>query len=90
MMADKNNGVISEISSGDFERKICELKKIVDKLENDPGVTLEDSMDLFESGLGLTKECVDGLNAMQERIAALNDRLDIIMGKPPFGDEYEN
>ena len=75
MMADKNNGVISEISSGDFERKICELKKIVD---------------IFESGLGLTKECVDGLNAMQERIAALNDRLDIIMGKPPFGDEYEN
>ena len=54
--------------SADFERKIGELQKIVERLESDTGVSLEESVKLFEDGLTLTKECVDRLDSMQSRI----------------------
>ena len=70
-------------SSGenDFEKKIAMLQSIVDKLESGSDISLEDSMSLFEQGLALTGECVNELNAMQNRIAELNDKLDIILGR---------
>ena len=74
-------------SSSDFEAKIAELQKIVGRLESDGSVTLEDSMSLFESGLKLTKECVDDLSAMQARIADLNNQLDLILRQPLFGED---
>ncbi len=74
-------------SSSDFESKIAELQKIVGRLESDGSVTLEDSMSLFESGLKLTKECVDDLSAMQARISELNNQLDLILRQPLFGED---
>ncbi|MDE6401252.1 MAG: exodeoxyribonuclease VII small subunit [Clostridiales bacterium] len=76
-------------TSADFEKKINELQKLVDKMENDASVSLEDSMKLYEDGLKLTKECVNDLNAMQERISALNRQLDIILQQPAFGEYNE-
>ncbi len=70
----------SEKSVG-FEEKIGRLQTIVEKLENDGNVTLEDSMSLFEQGLVITDECVNELNAMQARIAELDKKLDIILGR---------
>lgn len=73
-------------ASTEFEKNIAELQKIADKLENDPSVSLEDSMALFESGLALTKKCADSLSAITERIDDLNKQLDEILRKPLFGD----
>lgn len=68
-----------QFTSADFEKKIADLQSIVDRLEGDKSVTLEDSMSLFESGIAITRECVDSLNAMQARISALNKELDLII-----------
>lgn len=78
-----------KMTSADFEKKIAELQKIVDKLENDQSVSLEDSMALFERGLALTKECADSLSAVEARISDLNKQLDDILRKPLFGDGNE-
>lgn len=64
--------------TADFERKIADLQKIVDKLEKSD-VSLEDSMALYERGLELTKDCVRDLNTLSERIAELNDELDTVL-----------
>lgn len=77
-------------SSGDFENKLDELQKIVQRLENDSDVTLEDSMSLYESGLKIAKECVEDLSLLNARIAELNKQLDLVLCMPPFGDNDEN
>ncbi|MCX4313189.1 MAG: exodeoxyribonuclease VII small subunit [Clostridia bacterium] len=81
---DRNGG-----TSAEFEKKIAELQKIADKLESDAGISLEDSMRMFEDGLALTKECVDSLGAVQSKINELNKQLDGILRQPLFGDGNE-
>ncbi|MCH5165756.1 MAG: exodeoxyribonuclease VII small subunit [Clostridiales bacterium] len=85
----ENTKTESRAVSADFEKKIAELQRIVEKLESDSSVSLEDSMKLYESGLELTKECVQDLNAMQSRISDLNRQLDSILQQPLFGDRDE-
>ena len=70
----------SSLVSGDFENKLAELQSIVGRLENDQGVTLEDSIGLYESGLKIAKGCVDDLTALSARIAELNKQLDLVFG----------
>lgn len=69
----------------DFEAKIGELQKIVDKLESD--VSLEESMKLFENGLALTKECIDELNRSQQSIAQLKKQLDTVLDSVSGGGD---
>lgn len=69
---------LDDKTSKDFELKVDELKKIVDKLESD--VSLDDGMKLFEKGLALTEECINYLNETRATLSALNDRLDTILG----------
>ncbi|MCH5157725.1 MAG: exodeoxyribonuclease VII small subunit [Clostridiales bacterium] len=66
-----------EATSADFEQKIEKLQEIVAKLESD--VSLEDGMALFESGIKLTKECIDELDRTREHIEALKGELDKIL-----------
>lgn len=61
----------------DFEKKLGELNKIVEKLESD--VSLEEGVKLFESGLALTKECIDELNKTQDKINSLKKQLDDLL-----------
>ena len=75
-MADTKNSV----TSGDFENKLGELQKIVNKLESDSDVTLEQSMSLYESGLKLAKQCADALSELSARINELHGQLDLILG----------
>ena len=65
------------MTGADFESRIGKLNEIVQTLESD--ITLEESMKLFESGIKLTKECIDDLNAAQKSIAALKSELDKIL-----------
>ena len=70
----------------DFEAKLTELNKIVERLESD--VSLEDGMKLFESGIAITKECIDELNKTQDSIASLKKQLDdVLVTVPGAGDE---
>ena len=77
----------TEKTADDFEKKIDELKAIVERLEGD--ASLEESIALFESGLELTKACIDDLNRTQARIAKLKGKLDIITAQTGFGDGDE-
>ncbi len=61
----------------DFEHKIDELQKIVEKLESD--ISLEEGMKLFESGLGLANDCVRQLNKADDEISALKQQLDNVL-----------
>ncbi len=68
----------------DFESKLGELQKIVEKLESD--VSLEESMKLFEHGLEITKECIDELNKTQDSLASLEERLDTVLSTVSGGN----
>ncbi|MDE5563385.1 MAG: exodeoxyribonuclease VII small subunit [Clostridiales bacterium] len=83
------NENINTLASGDFENKLDELQKIVQRLENDPDVTLEDSMSLYESGLKIAKQCVEDLAQLNARITELNKQLDLVI-MPSLGDNDEN
>ena len=59
----------------------------MERLEGD--ASLEESIALFESGLELTKACIDDLNRTQARISELKGKLDIITAQTGFGDGDE-
>lgn len=57
-----------------FEESYSRLEKILEKLESDD-VTLEETINLYEEGLALTKFCYDKLNNAELRIKEINKSL---------------
>ena len=57
----------------DFESALAELDSIVKKME-EGDLTLENSMELYERGLQLSRFCHSTLEAAERRIELLNDR----------------
>lgn len=55
-----------------FEDKIQELEKITKELESDE-LTLDDSIEKFEVGMKISKECKDMLDNVEKRITILID-----------------
>lgn len=53
-----------------FEKSLEELEQIVTKLE-DGDLPLEDSLELFEKGIKLSRECRDRLSKAERRIEIL-------------------
>jgi exodeoxyribonuclease VII small subunit len=53
-----------------FEDQLARLEEIVARLE-DEGVGLEESLDLFESGMALVKSCRERLEKVEQRVARL-------------------
>ena len=51
-----------------FEEKIAKLTEIVDKLETGSELPLEDSLKLFEEGVGLVSSCREMLENAEQRI----------------------
>lgn len=62
-----------EKASGErsFEESFSRLEKILETLESED-CPLEDTIKLYEEGLGLTKECYDKLNKAELRIKEIN------------------
>lgn len=62
-----------------FEESISELEKIVSQLENGD-VTLDESLELFEQGIKLSKSCQKMLDAAEKKVSILltNDDGEII------------
>lgn len=59
-MSDKNS----------FEKNLAELEQVVKALE-DNDVSLDKMIELFEKGVGLTKECTDALDSAEQKITVL-------------------
>lgn len=53
-----------------FENSLAELEKIVRQLE-DGDLSLEDSLELFENGVKLSRECRERLTQAERRIEIL-------------------
>jgi len=64
-----------------FEISLEELEQIVNRLE-DGDLPLEESLDLFEKGIKLSREC-------RERLAKAERRIEILM-KDPNGELTAN
>ena len=76
-MSDKNS----------FEKNLSELEQVVKALE-DNEVSLDKMIELFEKGVGLTKECTNALNAAEQKITILmKNRDNGEMIEQPFNAE---
>lgn len=53
-----------------FEEMMKELETIVNKLDND-SISLEESMELYQKGMALSKSCEKTLKEAEEKIAKL-------------------
>ena len=53
-----------------FEQSISELEEIVAKLEGG-NVTLDESLELFEKGINLSKGCQQMLDAAEKKVSIL-------------------
>lgn len=54
----------------DFEKRLAELEALVERLE-DGELPLEESLQVFERGVRLTRECQQALSAAEQRVQAL-------------------
>lgn len=66
-----------------FEQSITELEKIVDRLENGD-VTLDESLELFEKGIKLSKSCQKMLDSAEKKVSVLMANDDGEMVKEDF------
>lgn len=64
----------------DFEKSEKKLKEIVDKL--DGNVTLKESIELFEDGVRISKECIDALTEARAKITVIRKKMDEIFEEP--------
>lgn len=53
-----------------FEEMMQELETIVNKLDND-SISLEESMELYQKGMSLSKSCEKTLKEAEEKVAKL-------------------
>ena len=67
----ENNDISSDLS---FEDALEQLEEIVNKLENED-VSLEESVNLYERGMELSKYCTNTLENAEQRIEKVNKRL---------------
>ena len=54
----------------DFEQALSALQSTVEQLESGD-LSLEDDLQAFEKGIGLTRDCQQALNQAQQRISTL-------------------
>lgn len=66
-----------------FEQSITELEKIVERLENGD-VTLDESLELFEKGIKLSKSCQKMLDSAEKKVSVLMANDDGEMVKEDF------
>lgn len=51
-----------------FEEKLAKLSQIVERLEEGNDLPLEDSLKLFEEGVGLVRACRETLENAEQRV----------------------
>ncbi len=63
----------SELTQLDFEKALSELHKLVDKMEQG-GLSLQDSLQHFERGVGLIRHCQQELATAEQKVKILTDQ----------------
>lgn len=63
----------------DFEKSIKELEQIANSLENEQ-ISLEKSIELFEKGVKISKECSEYLETAKQKIITLTEKESEIYG----------
>ena len=79
---------MTDTSIKDFEAAIAELETIVKKLE-DGDLALEQSLQLYERGVQLSRFCHAQLEQAEKRIEILNERGELKPAPASFGDDRE-
>ncbi len=72
-------------SNPDFEQSLRQLTQLVEKMESGK-LPLEESLHLFEQGVGLIRQCQESLNAAEQRVQILNAQQQL----EPYQNESEN
>ncbi len=78
-MSDQQNTPITDPPQ--FERAVEELEQLVDRLEHED-LTLEESLAVFERGIGLTRDCQKALEAAEQRVRILTEQSDTAEPEP--------
>src|SRR3954470_2193638 len=79
---------MADPSIKDFEAAIAELETIVKKLE-EGDLALEQSLQLYERGVQLSRFCHARLEEAERRIEILNERGELKPAPASFGDDRE-
>jgi len=72
----------------DFEKSLKELESIVDRMEQGE-ITLEESLQLFERGITLTRNCQSALQQAEQKVQQLiekNGEEELV----PFNEDDDN
>jgi exodeoxyribonuclease VII small subunit len=77
---------MAETSIKDFEAAIAELESIVKKLE-EGDLALEQSLELYERGVQLSKYCHARLEAAERRIELLNEHGELKAAPASLGQD---
>ena len=64
----------------DYEKKLAELENLVKQLE-EGGLTLDESVSVFEKGVSLTKECLGALNEYKGKISSIQEEVDKLLSQ---------
>ena len=64
----------------DYEKKLAELENLVKQLE-EGGLTLEESISVFEKGVSLSKECLGALNEYKGKISSIQEEGDKLLSQ---------
>jgi exodeoxyribonuclease VII small subunit len=73
----------------DFEKSLARLEEVVLRLEN-PQLSLDDAMKLFEEGVALSRECQRQLEDAEGRVEILLKKADGKLTAEPFDSERES
>ncbi|MDR3216509.1 MAG: exodeoxyribonuclease VII small subunit [Clostridiaceae bacterium] len=68
----------------EFEKLLNELEGVVKKLES--GANLDESIELFKKGIGLSRDCIANLNQSKGRILALTDEMNNVTAELKLDD----
>lgn len=79
----------AEPKTASFESSLAELEKIVRELEQGD-LPLEKSLELFERGVGLSKECQERLSSAERKIEMLMRDAEGQLVAEAFGDEQND
>jgi len=73
-MSTKNN-------SNEFEQSLSELEQLVESMETGE-LSLEDSLNAFEKGVKLTRDCQTKLNAAEQKVELLMEKQGELVSQP--------
>lgn len=71
-----------------FEKHLNELEELVEKMESGE-LNLEESLQLFESGIKLTRKCQTALDKAEQKVQSLTQQENQLVTQPFNTEENE-